>query len=228
MEYRRLLGISEIEPMTLLFYAPLTVDKLPTYTWDIPGVFTLGNASIVSGALNIPSNSAQNSIQFNSNVPIDKDLTFSMWCNPIYNNNSGNLNLMHGYLSYGNTPNIGGCFNKHYQFNYNSLHTKWAEIASNDMGLIPENLWTFVTFSLIFNTTTPPKLILYYNGVKQGEWTQWIGLNTSLIREGGKFCIGSLYGGNLNCQGNFNHFSVYEELTDQQVLNLYNNGGVPM
>ena len=39
-------------------------------------------------------------------------------------------------------------------------------------------------------------------------------------------CFGSTKGSDT-CPGTFKHYSIYEELSDAQILDLYNNGGIP-
>jgi hypothetical protein len=208
---------------TPLFYVPLTVDKRPIIAWN--NILTIGetqgNGTIIDGALNIPNNTSGMSMCWDSLIPQNKNLTFCYWMNPNYA--ASGLNFMFGWM-YISQSGSGIAFSKLSPGNTNMFSTNGnINNTNNEMGLVPVNTWTFVCWTVKFNI---PNITytLYWNGVKKGEWIFNMPTFNRMSTE--RFSFGHY--SNNNCPGNFKHFSVYEELTDKQVLDLYNNEGVPL
>lgn len=86
------------------------------------------------------------------------------------------------------------------------------------------NVWTFVTWSYEKTGSTTYRFTFYKNGIKIKTATindtVWLGLS------GSQFAISHNVGNSMHAY--YKHFSCYPLLTDEQVADLYDNGGVPL
>jgi hypothetical protein len=203
-----------------------TVDKSPTITWDGTfGLLTTGIGIVTSDGLYIGSNSKNYGMMWNCQIPQDKNaLTFSVWMNPTWGN-SGMYNSI-GFYTSNNQARTGLIFGTH-PAAYNTTSVSSTNVNrfdfTPDWGRPPANMWTFITWTFIFENGNLT-LKVYWNGVKKAET---IIPNDSLIRSPNeRVVLGSPFG-NDNPTGTFKHYSIHKELTDDQVLELYLNGGIP-
>jgi len=219
------MGMKKEEGAKLLFYVPLTNDFYPTIAWDnnLNIYRDPTTALIVNNSYNSQSRNATSAIMWECSVPTDRNsFTFNMWCNPNDPWQSG-INFMHGFLNRSGGGNWGVIFGKHQSSAFNQIFSyninRWDDV----FGLLPTNKWTFVSWT-VHEENGYFTFKVYWNGVKQGEFTEpqgsWWRANTE------KFCFGSSGYGNDTCMGYFKHYSVFEEMTDKQVLELYNNDGI--
>jgi hypothetical protein len=224
---RLLMGDSPVETMPQpIFYAPLTVDKIPTIAWDGNfGLYVAGNGSVTSNGLYIPSQLSIYGLMWKCQIlPIENALTFNMWINP---NWTYGLNFISGLWTTNNEPFTGLMF---------ARHPSWMDrttIFSNNIdravinasfGVPPANTWTFLTWTFLFDSGNLTMKV-YWNGIKKAET---VSPNDALIRSSlERVTLGAIVG-NDNCPGTYRHYSIYPAMTDEQISALYNNGGIPI
>ena len=223
MRRRALLQLTEESFPGLFFYASLTESKYPDFVnegdW---GLYHEGSSIIQNGELFISSRNSSYGLVFGKRVPIDVNLTFSIFVTPQY---ALGFNDMHGYRTTNSQSNTGCRFAKHQNDNRNRFQTDGIGFDDVSFSLFAPNLTkTFISYTIIFNAPDYT-FIVYVNGIKQGEWT----FNEPLFSRSSleRFSIGT-NASNNNCIGYFSHFSVFKQLSDKQVMQLYMNGGVPL
>lgn len=201
----------------LLFYAPLTHNLLPAVAWD--GNKTLYESldfRIEDGAAYCDTKDG--SLIYNSAIPPDKsDLTFSCWCKA----NVGASPISYGFgAATKNRERHKGCqfCNDPYP-----LQTEWLLLSGSSDMQIKLGEWAFFTFT-IRKTAAGWNMKIYKDGMKvydkdtvSSDWLAW------------QDCFYAISHGVNNAWvgGSFRHFSCFDTLTDEEVMALYNNGGIP-
>ena len=219
---RRMMASEEVFPLPI-FYASLQGTIFPEII-DSQYDFTYSknaNATSASDRLNFGSTNAY--VKWNPQCPANTDLTFSCWVNT--GSNTSNVNYSFGTATT-NNDRYKGLQTTYYQNvrvgqEYCLL---WWDNVTNTTWNIQSNTWIFLTWSIKYNGNNSYTLKGYENGVYVSERTitntSWLGMANTM------FAIG--HGTNNDLKGNYKHFSVFPILTDSQVLQLYQNGGVPL
>jgi len=231
----------------LLFYAPLTEHKKPTMAWDNQmGHSYAGTSQIDSteNALYIDTNNMNNRLTFASIIPLinPRNLFFSCLVKPTYN--TFGYNDMFGFVSDADNIVAGtSClFARHLTNSRNNIRSgNITNFPSDTVIYATEGQWTFITFNLYY---TPNDDTFYFRIFKNGilqktpnhpngifvlnnvDFTAFGDVGNIAARTNNRFSIGGKSSANnTNCY--YKHFSVYHNLTDAQVLKLFQNGGVP-
>jgi len=204
----------------LLFYAPLTLNKNAVYAYN--GILTplvVGDGNISSGRLYINSNASSGFMHWD--VPIQgEDITINCYVQPT-NVSSNQHNLYHGItgnplVSYinlfwfrlaGQTVNVVGFHNLDYSTGITH--------GSNNY---------FVSIRKIIKGAER-RLIVYIDGVKKYENNA---LSANVLQFNGlqKPSIGTV-GYSYTGMGYYKQFSVFKDINDDKVLELFQNNGVP-
>lgn len=200
------------------FHAPLTTNNVPTIAWD--GDNTVNkqtNCTFTDGSIKL--NASSSGIVWNCAVPQGKNLTFSCWVKKVsgsgvnYNFGCGPKTTTTRYTGL-NYSEISYCIlmQEYLYFYYNP----------NKTYLTNTNSYTFITWTMIFNGGNSYTIKFYKNGILDNKNTI---TNTSWQEF--KNCYFEI-GHFTNSMVALNrHFTCHEELSDEEVLQLYNRGGVP-
>lgn len=208
-----------------IFYAALTSSKTADYAWDGgTGLYYAGSSSITGGQLVIPGTAANNRLTWNSYLPTGKNLTFSAFMSL-----TGKLSGMNVGFCGVNTAStkyssfyLGFWSSQSYKF---YITAEWLQLLATNY--IPTlGVKNFYTVSIIFNGSNSYTFKFYVNGNFVQEQTitnaNWLAMQNL------RFGIGYEAGGSNVLYGKVSQCSCYELLSDSQVLQLYNNGGVPL
>lgn len=203
---------------TPLFYAPLTRDFLPTIAWDNNlTVYSSSGASIENNSARI--NSGSGGIMYNCSVPQNVNLTFNCWL--CYTGGSG-VNYSYGAATKNNAKYKGA--------QYANIGKAWMVceylyIIDGFTATRPEvpNQFIFCSFTIIFNGNHSYTFKFYKNGIKIAEKTI---TNTTWLEFAD--CVFAISHFTNSMYAYYKHFSCYEELTDYQIKQLYDNGGIPL
>lgn len=200
------------------FYAPLTSNNLPVVAWD--GNYTVNrttNCSLTDGSLKL--NGASSGIVWDCMVPQGKNLSFSCFVKKIQ---SYGVSYSFGCGPKTTTTRYTGL--NYNEYNYYLLMQEYLYFYRNpnNQYLTSSNSYNFITWTLIFNDNGTYSVKIYKNGVINNQNTV---TNTSWKKfENCYFEIGHF----TNSMVALNrHFTCHEELSDEEVLQLYNRGGVP-
>ena len=217
---------TEKKEVKLLFYVPLTTNFIPVASWnnDFSIYRQPTTATIVENSYNAQSKNNTSAIMWGCAVPEGLNFTFNMWCNPVYPWNTG-INFMHGFLNIATGGYLGLIFGKHQTSAFNQIFSYNVNRWDDVFGLLPTNQWTFVSWTVHEESNGDLTFRVYWDGIKQGEFTNPRGVWGRNNLE--KFCFGSSGMGNDTCQGYFKHYSVFEEMTDDQIFALFEEGGIP-
>ena len=213
-----------VEKTELLFYAPLITDKNPIFSWDGNlGIQQAGSCIIDAGTLYFASNGST-AIRWASSIKSGVNLTFSCIVKPTY---SSGVNVMFGMLHQSITTRCSGLFlSKHVSHNYLGLISNYISPFSGSPAppFVTSGETAFVSWTIIFNGNSSYTVKYYNNGTLVHQVTvnqvDWLGVANNAPGIG--------LSGNNSCAGRYSHFSIHEELSDTQILALYQNGGIAM
>ena len=230
MSRRGMMGcIGGIEPPVpvdnpvLLFYAPLIATTTPVFAWNGNlGVQQHGGGSISNSSFYMPSTGTA-PIRWASAIKGGTNLTFSCWVTPSY---GSGVNFMFGMLHTVTATRYAGLLlAKHVSQNYISLTTNYISpfAASPAPPFVNSGERAFVSWTIIFDESNSYTVKFYKNGALVYTTTvvqsNWLGVIDTAPGIG--------LGGNT-CPGRYSLFSIYEEMTDEQILKLYQEGGIAM
>lgn len=199
-----------------LFYASLLNNTTAEIDCEGDGsTYYNYSATITSDGLRISTGNG--SIMWNCHCPANTDLTFSCWIKKtggsgVYYSfgTSVENNQKYKGLQYAN----GGGYwlvAEYLYFFYNGTNYP-----------TPNNTWSFVSWSIIYNGSNSYTVKFYRDGAlivtKTFTNSQWQGMN------GSRFAIS--HNVNNSMYAYYKHFSCYPLLTDDEVLELYQRGGV--
>lgn len=205
------------------FYAPLTQDLVPQIAHDnVYTVYGQAYSSVSSDGLYLSGGSHY--VKWNCSVPTSKNLTFSCWLK--YTGQSG-VGYSFGATTQNNARYIGLQYANHiYGDTHYWLMTEYLYflgVSYNTYGvLFTQNVDVFITWTLIFNDNNTITLKFYKNGTLSFQTTMTPNGNWNL-----NSCIFGISHGTNTMYGYYKHFSCYEALTDEEVAQLYQRGGLP-
>lgn len=209
-----------------IFFAPLDMDLLPTIAWNGDKTIYKNIGYSIYGEC-YSGTSTSNVLLYNCSIPSEKtDLTFSCWIKPTVS--MGTI----GYAFGATTKNreIGKgchfcCSNSTYR-----LDTEWTRIVQASIPAITIGEWQFITFT-IKKTDSGWSRKIYKNGILEYEADGQIkNNNNGNPYSGFQDCFFAIGNGSSNGAKNVycKHFSCFDALTDDEVLALYSNNGVPI
>jgi len=201
-----------------IFYAALTSSKTADYAWDGNTGYSYAGSGSFSGNELLISQAATARLVWNCLIPQDKNLTFSCYITrttaSVYEYSFGAFNTAQPKYS---------CLCPSFAENY-GLTAEWIANIVTSTYLAALNTKHFYTFSVIFNSANNFTFKLYVDGsliysntVTNNNWLKFVSCYFSVGRNSDNNLIGKV-----------SQCSCYELLSDAQVLQLYNNGGVPL
>ena len=221
---RREYKLSDIGFPKPIFYAPLTTNK-------IPDIVTNGTKSIIAdistqisnNTLSVTSSTAK--IIFDESLEEDKDYTFSIW---VKLSSRRGCSYSFGAPHPNNQRYYGLMYTEHSTSGAYILGTEYVNGFLNVAGhkySSSTSDFKFLTFSVKHNGNKNYTCKFYINGTLDAEKTfdntTWLGFNNCKV--------GIANGTNNNAMMSYyKHFTVYPLLTDEQVKQLYDNGGVAL
>lgn len=216
------------EPQTavaprLFFYAPLTSDLLPVVGEGGPlSVKAQTNVSISDGAMYLSN--GRGKILWNVPAQADVDCTFSVWVKKVANNGcSYSFGAPH--------PTNARYYGLMYQEHQSDLRAKlgteycnWFFMSSHASRLTNTSGFVFISWTIRYLNGSTYNCKIYKDGElvddKTFTNTSWLGMQNCFF--------GISNGASTNSMtGYYKHFSVHEAMDDQQILELYERGGVP-
>lgn len=201
------------------FYAPLTSDNLPTIAWD--GNLTVYRAvgcTIEDDALHVDGGT--NGIIWDCAVPQGRNLTFSCW---VKKSGSNGVSYNFGCGPKQTTTRYTGLNYSEYNYYLLMQEYMYFYLNPNRQYLTQANQYVFISWTIIFSSNDTYTIKIYKNGVLDNH-------NTVSYSGFQKFAACYFEISHFtNTMNAFNrHFSCYDELTDEEVFQLYNNGGLPL
>ena len=205
---------------TCYFYTPLTTNLTPVIAHDNKyGIYDYNDITFVNNSVYL-SGGRTSRIKFESECPIGINLTFNCWLKKTgddwesYSFGSCGRNDEHYYgLQYHGPTN-----------NY-SLVCEYCYFCQGGQ-VAPIGTDTFVSWTIIYNGNSNYTCKLYKDGIVQYTKTftntSWKGMGDQTMTT--IFAIAHNIGGTM--KGYYKHFSCFEELTDSEILELYQNGGI--
>lgn len=201
-----------------LFYAPLTGGTLNA---TIAHDSNLSVHNSVVGSLlsdSVRLSSSANGIIWNCSVPVNTNITFNCW---VKRTGGSGVNYSFGAATKNNARYYGLQLSQYNAYWLMQEYLYFCYVSANYM---PENnVWTYISWTIIYNGSNNYTCKFYKNGQlvteKTFNNTQWLGMTNCYF--GISHFTNSMY-------AYYKHFSAYEELTDGEVAQLYQNGGVPL
>lgn len=209
----------------LFFYAALSSSKVADYAWDGgTGLLYAGSSTITNGEFVSPGTAAANRLTWNSYVPTGKNLTFSAFMSLTGKLGGVNCGFCGVNIAATRYSSFYLCFHGSNSYKF-YITAEWLTLGTTDY--IPViGVKNFYTVSVIFNGSSSYTFKFYVNGnlIKTQTLTNlnWLAMQNL------RFGIGYEAGGQNVLYGKVSKCSCYELLTDEQVLELYNNGGNPL
>ncbi len=208
---------SEEQQSKLLFYASFASSLTPEYTYD-------GNVELLSTSYCSASNGVMQST--------NKNMCYKS-ASPIPAISEGEGITFCCYVK--RTANSGICYSFGAAHSTNSTKYAGLQLVSYSSNVLVTEYLYFVTgYSINFSTLAFWAWTIHFNGsnsytvkvykdgvlvfTKTFSNTSWLGFANCY------FAIG--HASSNSCIGEFSHFSAWRELTDSEVLELYNAGGV--
>ncbi|MBP5401378.1 MAG: hypothetical protein J6Y35_07105 [Bacteroidales bacterium] len=202
---------------TCYFYAPLTNDFVPSisHNGDYTVYKSTGSTMTNDG---VYVNGRYSGLMWNCTVPNNTNITFNCWFKFINNNVTS---YAFGAATKDNRR-YAGCQYATYQ-NY-WLICEWlylCPIASSIPRPHATNTWVYISFTIIYNGNNSYTFKFYKNGVFVTEKT--LTDNTWLKLQDCYFAFGHFVD---TLTGYYKHFSCFDELSESEILTLYQNGGI--
>lgn len=221
---RREYKLSDIGFPKPIFYAPLTTNK-------IPDIVTNGTKSIIADISTQISNntlsvtSGNDKIIFDESLEEDKDYTFSIW---LKLNKRNGCSYSFGAPHPSNQKYYGLMYTEHANGGALILGTEYVNgfmTVSGHPYSSSTSEFKYLSWSIKYNGNNNYTCKFYINGELNAQSTftnsTWLGMSGCYV--------GIANGTSRNTmQAYYRHFSVYPLLTDEQVKQLYDNGGVAL
>lgn len=202
------------------FYAPLTTDKVPTICYNNDySIYYAGSTAILNGALYVASSASSQATVWGCDVPSINAFTINCYLKDSTKTQWGRRMALYDP----SCPRYSGFCLGSYSNGQDCIPADWLIFPFNG-SYIPSNQWNFVSITAIKNGTNYV-IKLYVDGLMK----QQLSFTNTLWRFilNCKFATGFTVSSD-NQAGYQKHYSFYDELTDEQILQLYNNGGVPL
>lgn len=215
LEMRRGHNISAVVKQPL-FYAPLTSTTVAAIAHDSDtSVYDESYNSISSAGLRITA--AGHGIRWNCSVPVGMNLTFSCWVN---RTGGQGVNYSFGAATQNNARYKGLQLSQYSSYWLMQEYLYFCSVGTNFM--TETNVYVFLSWTIIYNGNNSYTCKFYKNGVlietRTFTNTNWQGMSDRCFAI--SHFTNSMY-------AYYKHFSCYEELTDAEVMSLYQRGGEP-
>lgn len=201
---------------TCYFYAPLTQNLTPSIAHDSD--FTVYKSAINSvSSEGVYLSSGSHGVMWNCSVPVNKSITFGCW---VKRTSGSGVNYSFGAGTKNNARYYGLQLSQYQNYWLMQEYLYFCNVGSNYMPV--NNVWTYISWTIIYNSSNNYTCKFYKNGQLVAEKTftntQWQGMIN---------CYFAISHFTNSMYGYYKHFSCYEELTDAEVAQLYQRGGVP-
>jgi hypothetical protein len=199
------------------FYAPLLSDYVPVVSHNNDySVYRSVGCTVTSDGVRVEGR--YSGLMWNCPAPYDVNITFNCWFKYISNSVTS---YAFGAATKDNRR-YAGCQYATYQ-NY-WLICEWlylCMISSSIPRPHVSNTWVFLSFTIIYKGNNSYTFKFYRNGVFVTEKT--LTDNTWLKLQECYFALGHFVD---TLTGVYKHFSCFEELTEAEIMELYQNGGI--
>jgi len=215
----------------LYFYAAWDMSQgstnlTPDYAWDgnygfsATGGIGLGNNGLTVGDYD------KEQIFLNCFVPELQSLTLNCWVTPTYY--SSGWNKMFGWCyNTQSTQKTGFQIVKWGGYAYNTYTGFYCTGVNFSSVLVADGVKQFVSYTLSSLGSNQYNVKAYINGVLCESLT-WTEVSDWTFTTNSNFIVGwNNNNANSSCQGYYSHFSCFDPLTDNQIYQLYKNGGIP-
>jgi hypothetical protein len=208
-------NINKKETKVCYFYAPLTKDLTPEKAHDSD--FTVYKSTIGSVSSDgVYLSAAAHGVMWNCSVPVNTSLTFGCW---VKRTGGSGINYSFGAGTKNNARYYGAQLS---QYSNTWLITEYLYLCTVNGNYMPvTNTWTYINWTIVYNGNNNYTFKFYKNGVlvetRNVTNAQWLGMAN---------CYFAISHFTNSMFGYYKHFSCYEELTDAEVAQLYQNGGV--
>ena len=206
---------TETPSKTCYFYAPLTGGLNAIIAHD-------SNLSVYRSAINSISSdgvylsSAAHGVIWECSVPVNTNITFGCW---VKRTGGNGVNYSFGAATQNNARYYGLQLS---QYNGYWLMQEYLYFCNVGTNYMPDsNTWTYINWTIIYNGNNNYTCKFYKNGQLAAERTftnnNWQGMAN---------CYFAISHFTNSMFGYYKHFSCYEALTDEEVAQLYQRGGV--
>lgn len=199
-----------------LFYAPLTGSIIASIAHNSDtSVYSSSVNSITSEGLYLSAGG--HGVIWNCSVPTGINLTFSCW---VKRTGGSGVNYSFGAATKNNARYYGLQLSQYNNYWLMQEYLYFCYVSSNYPTV--SNSYVFITWTIIYNGNNNYTVKFYKNGVLVTTNTftnnQWLGMTN---------CYFSISHFTNSMYAYYKHFSCYNEMTDSEVLSLYQRGGIP-
>ena len=203
---------------TCYFYAPLQVDLIPTISRDENYTVYRSAYTSITEADGLRIAGGSQGVMWNTSVPVNENLTFGCW---FKRTGGSGVNYSFGCGTKNNARYYGLQLSMYSSYWLMQEYLYFCSVSSTYLPIT--NTWCYLNWTIIYNDSNNYTCKFHRDGAlvasRTFSNTQWLGMTN---------CFMAISHFTNTTYGYYKNFTCFEELTDSEVLKLYQNDGVPL